>query len=124
MCSRTAVGEGEVGRSSPKIFGRGNSQLVDAAESSCSESEVLHMIKSITNLTEVLESTIISRGLPSSKGCVYSGFESFCCHLSRVFQRYVHPVFYDLGCLAGQSSPGSRSCSEQVDHLASQNHLE
>jgi len=40
MCSRTAVGEGEVGRSSPKTFGRGNSQLVDAAESSCSESEV------------------------------------------------------------------------------------
>jgi len=47
MCSRTAVGEGGVERSSPKTFGRGNSQLVDAAESSCSESEVLHMIKSM-----------------------------------------------------------------------------
>ena len=40
MCSRTAVGEEGVGRSSPKTFGRGNSQLVDAAESSCSESKV------------------------------------------------------------------------------------
>jgi len=39
MCSRTAVGEEGVGRSSPKTFGRGNSQLVDAAESSCSESK-------------------------------------------------------------------------------------
>ena len=37
---------------------------------------------------------------------------------------YVHPGFETLGYLLSPFSPGSQSCSELVDHLASQNHHE